>query len=178
MSVTRQSVPSVSYTPIGFIYSGHKVPEETPIQPVYAAGCTGTVEVYPEYQDGLSALDGFSHVILIYHFHRAGSPLLRLRPFLMDRLMGVFATRAPSRPNAIGLSIVRLKSHSQGVLVIEDVDVLDGTPLLDIKPYVSRFDCITDARSGWQDEVDEASARKLGVRGFRPGSEGPGGGRR
>ena len=138
-----------SYTPIGVIRSPFTDPVGMPIQPGGARGVTGTVEVFGEYRAGLADLDGFSRIILIYPFHRSEGWSLAVTPFLDDRPRGVFATRAPRRPNAIGLSIVRLLGVRDGELAIGDVDVLDGTPLLDIKPYVPAFDSYPDERSGW-----------------------------
>ena len=159
--------PPVTYAPIGVIRSAHTKPEETPIQPVYAHGCTGWAEVLPEYAEGLRDLEGFSHVYLIYHMHRAGPPKLVVRPFLDDADRGVFATRAPCRPNPIGLSVVELLRRDGRVLYVDGLDVLDGTPLLDLKPYTAKFDCIEGTRNGWQDAVDEESARRRGRRGRR-----------
>lgn len=155
----------ITYRPIGVIRSEHTAPEATPIQPVFARGCTGRAEVRPELEEGLRDLEGFSHVFLIYHFHRAGAARLAVQPFLQDVEHGVFSTRAPCRPNAIGLSVVELVSRDGNVLHLDGVDVLDGTPLLDIKPYVARFDRLDPPRCGWQDEVDEATARERGRRG-------------
>ncbi len=151
---------------IGVIHSPHTDPQRTPIQPVYAEGIKGQVEVYAEYEEGLRDLEGFSHIYLIYAFDRAGPPRLTVKPFLEDREHGVFATRAPVRPNPLGISLVRLVSRQGRILQIEDVDVLDGTPLLDITPYVSRFDSRANSRDGWQDNVDEATARVRGRRNY------------
>lgn len=120
-----------------------------PIQPAGAAGVRGRVEVKPAYAAGLKDLAGFSHVILLYHFHRAGKASLRVRPFLDSKVRGVFATRAPARPNAIGLSVVRLRRVRKNVLFVEDLDVLDGAPLLDIKPHVPAFAPAGPVRTGW-----------------------------
>jgi len=114
----------------------------------------------------LRDLDGFSYVVLIYHFHQAGSARLMVKPFLQDVERGVFATRAPCRPNAIGLSLVELVRREGNVLHLDGLDILDGTPFLDIKPYTARFDIFKKARNGWQDEVDEETARRLGQRGY------------
>ena len=152
------------FQPIGIIRSQHAVAKQTPIQPVYARGCKGQVEVFPEFSEGLRDLEGFSHIYLIYYFHKAGAVKLIVKPFLQDVDRGVFATRAPCRPNDIGLSIVRLLCRKGRVLHVEGIDVLDGTPLLDIKPYVSRFDRISSKRNGWQDEVKEKTAEKKGKR--------------
>jgi tRNA-Thr(GGU) m(6)t(6)A37 methyltransferase TsaA len=156
----------ITYVPIGIIHSEHLRPQETPIQPVYAAGCRGTVEIYREFVDGLQDIDGFSHLYLIYHFDRADPPALVVKPFLQDSEHGVFSTRSPRRPNPVGLSIVRLLRREDNRLLLEDVDILDGTPLLDIKPYVARFDRMDRTRNGWQDEVTEETASRLGKRGY------------
>ncbi len=160
---------TISYRPIGVIRSAHVAADQTPIQPVYAKGCMGRAEIFPEFEEGLCDLDGFSHVYLIYHFHRAGDVKLRVKPFLQDIEHGVFSTRAPCRPNPIGLSVVQLVRREGPVLHLEGVDILDGTPLLDIKPYTAKFDCFQTTRNGWQDEVDEESAQRRGKRGY-PGS--------
>lgn len=155
---------NVTYKPIGVIRSGHTRPEDTPVQPIYATGCRGRAEVLPEYEAGLRDLEGFSHLYLLYHLHRAGPARLIMMPFLQDVEHGVFATRAPCRPNPIGLSIVALERREGNVLYLDGVDVLDGTPLLDIKPYTARFDRIETTRNGWQDEVDDETARQRGTR--------------
>ena len=152
--------------PIGVIRSPHTEPPKTPIQPVYAQGIEGRAEILPEFADGLRDLEGFSHIILVYHFHRAKGVRLLVQPFLEDVEHGVFATRAPCRPNPIGTSLVRLVRREGTVLHLEDVDVLDGTPLLDIKPYIGRFDVRDDVRCGWQEGVDETTAKRRGRRGF------------
>ena len=159
----------VCYQPIGIIRSGHLEADKTPIQPAYAQGCKGRAEIFPEFAEGLRDLEGFSHLYLIYHFHHAGHVKLSVKPFLQDVVRGLFATRAPCRPNPIGLSIVRLVKIEGTTLHLEDVDILDGTPLLDIKPYTAKFDCITTTRNGWQDAVDNGTAMQRGVRGYRPG---------
>jgi len=156
---------ALCYQPIGIIHSEHKAPEQTPIQPVYAQGCRGRAEIFPEFAEGLRDLEGFSHIYLIYHFHRAEPPRLAVKPFLQETERGIFATRAPCRPNPIGLSVVELVRREGNVLHLEGVDILDGAPLLDLKPYVGRFDRVETKRNGWQDEVDEKTARKRGSRG-------------
>ena len=137
------------YTPIGTIHSPFTEPAGMPIQPAGAAGVRGSVLIDDLFRGGLRDLSGFSRIILIYALHRSQGYELEVIPFLDTSPHGVFATRAPRRPNAIGLSIVRLISVNDCELVIEDIDVVDGTPLLDIKPYVPEFDCFPDERSGW-----------------------------
>jgi tRNA-Thr(GGU) m(6)t(6)A37 methyltransferase TsaA len=152
---------------IGVIHSPHTEAERTPIQPAYARGIRGSAEIFPAYADGLLDLEGFSHIHLIYYLHRAGEPRLIIQPFLEDTPHGIFATRGPNRPNPLGLSIVRLVGREDNVLHLEDVDILDGTPLLDIKPYVTRFDIREDVQDGWQAGVDEATARVRARRKYR-----------
>jgi tRNA-Thr(GGU) m(6)t(6)A37 methyltransferase TsaA len=140
---------AITYHPIGVLHSEHRVPAQTPIQPVYAVGCQGRAEVFPEFAAGLADLEGFSHVYIIYHLHQARTPKLKVKPFLQDVERGVFATRAPSRPNPIGISVVELIRREGNVLFFGGVDVLDGTPLLDVKPYVPAFDAFPEASLGW-----------------------------
>ncbi len=157
----------ITFRSIGVIHSPHTIAEKTPIQPSFAAGIPGTVEVDPAYAEGLADLDGFSHVWLVYLFDRTGAPRLTVKPFLEDVPHGVFATRAPCRPNPIGLSLVRLTGRDGGTLHVEDVDILDGTPLLDIKPYVGPFDRRDDVRCGWLDQINEQDAQQRGRRGYQ-----------
>ena len=170
----------IVFHPIGVVHSPHTDPSRTPIQPVFARGVRGTVEVDSRFAEGLADLEGFSHVYLFYPFHRTRETRLRVRPFLEDALRGVFATRAPSRPNKLGFSLVRLLSVEGRVLHVEDLDILDGTPLIDIKPYIGRFDTREDARSGWQEAIDDGAAARRGARGFAadgdPSSATPGSG--
>jgi tRNA-Thr(GGU) m(6)t(6)A37 methyltransferase TsaA len=140
---------SIVYQPIGVIHSPFQSIENMPIQPTAAIGIRGTVELFEEFTAGLKDLEGFSHIILLYHFHRVTGSRLAVTPFLDQEPRGVFATRAPTRPNPIGLSAVRLLSIEGNVLQIENVDILDGTPLLDIKPYVPEFDHCEVERTGW-----------------------------
>lgn len=134
--------------PIGAIRSPFTDKRQTPIQPTRSQAI-GQVVVYPEYVEGLQDIEGFSHLILLYAFHQSEGYTLRVKPFLDDQWRGLFATRHPCRPNPIGFSIVRLIARHGNVLEIEGVDVLDGTPLLDIKPYVPDFDMRQDTRMGW-----------------------------
>jgi tRNA-Thr(GGU) m(6)t(6)A37 methyltransferase TsaA len=143
----------ISYRPIGIIHSLFTDIEGMPIQPTGASGIKGTVEVFPEFAEGLKHLEGFSHIILLYHFHRVQRAKLVVTPFMDPQPRGVFATRAPKRPNPIGLSIVRLLGIEQNILHIENVDILDGTPLLDIKPYVPEFDQHRADRVGWLEQA-------------------------
>jgi tRNA (adenine37-N6)-methyltransferase len=156
----------ITYKPIGIIRSEHTIAEKTPIQPVYAKGCKGQAEVFEEFAPGLRDLDGFSHIYLIYHFHQSAQVKLIVKPFLQNVERGVFATRAPCRPNAIGLSIVELLGREKNILYLDGLDILDGTPLLDIKPYIAKFDLHRVKSSGWQDEVDDQTAKILGKRGY------------
>jgi tRNA-Thr(GGU) m(6)t(6)A37 methyltransferase TsaA len=137
------------YQPIGIIHSPHKTPDGTPIQPTGAKGIEGRIEIFPEYTDGLADLAGFSHVFILYHFHLSKKCSLKVKPFLDDQERGLFATRAPARPNPIGLSVVRLLDVDNRTLHVQDVDVVDGTPLLDIKPYVPEFDMREVDKLGW-----------------------------
>jgi len=139
----------ICYDPIGFIKTPFKEPKGTPIQPTAAKGIRATIELKEEYSTALQDLAGFSHIILLYHFHLSKEPSLVIEPFLDGKKHGVFACRAPSRPNPIGISIVRLIEIDANKITIEDVDILDGTPLLDIKPYVEDFDKRDNTRSGW-----------------------------
>lgn len=139
----------IAYKPIGIIRTPFKQKEGMPIQPSGARGVRGTVEIDEDYMEGLKDLEGFSHVILIYHFHLSRGYDLIVTPFLDDQDRGVFATRAPKRPNAIGLSIVKLNAVKEHILEIENVDIVDGTPLLDLKPYVPEFDAQTEVKTGW-----------------------------
>jgi tRNA-Thr(GGU) m(6)t(6)A37 methyltransferase TsaA len=134
--------------PIGLIHSPFTDKSRTPIQPSRSQAI-GQVEVYAEFAEGLQDVEGFSHIILLYVFHCSSGYALRVMPFLDDQLRGLFATRHPCRPNPVGLSVVRLLERRDNVLEIEGVDVLDGTPLLDIKPYVPEFDVRMETHTGW-----------------------------
>jgi tRNA-Thr(GGU) m(6)t(6)A37 methyltransferase TsaA len=142
----------IEYTTIGVIHSPFTDPHGMPIQPAGAAGVTGTIEVFEEFKPGLKDLEGFSHIILLYHFHRSQGYELSVIPFLDMQPRGLFATRAPRRPNPIGLSVVRLNWIKDNVVGIGNVDILDGTPLLDIKPYVPEFDVQSGSSTGWLED--------------------------
>ncbi len=135
--------------PIGIIHTPHKDPKGTPIQPTGATKYEGVIELEPGYLEGLKDLDGFSHIILLYHFHRSKHYKLTVQPYMDKELRGLFATRYPARPNPIGLSVVRLRKIEGNRLFIQDVDMLDGTPLLDIKPFIPEVDNRIGARIGW-----------------------------
>ena len=139
----------VTFRPIGRIHTPFSDPEGMPIQATAAVGVAGWIEIEPDLVEGLRDLDGFSHLILLYHLHRIGAARLTVTPFLDDRAHGIFATRSPARPNPIGFSIVRLVAVSGPRLDIEDVDMIDDTPLLDIKPYVPTFDARAGVEVGW-----------------------------
>ncbi|TKJ37285.1 tRNA (N6-threonylcarbamoyladenosine(37)-N6)-methyltransferase TrmO [candidate division LCP-89 bacterium B3_LCP] len=147
----------ITFQPIGVITTPHKKQKGTPIQPYAARDVAGEVHVFPEYRDGLKDLGGFERVWLIYHLHRASSAKLSVIPYRDVVERGLFATRAPCRPNAIGLSAVRVLELDvkSGILKILDVDMLDQTPLLDIKPYVPRFDSYQNSKAGWLDDLGE-----------------------
>ena len=139
----------VTYHPVGTIHSPFKDLKGMPIQPTGQASAPGIAEVLPEFAAGLKDLEGFSHVILLYHLHAVHRVDLTVTPFLDSEPRGVFATRAPTRPNPIGLSIVELLRVEGNRLYLGNMDILDGTPLLDIKPYVPDFDQPADVRIGW-----------------------------
>jgi tRNA-Thr(GGU) m(6)t(6)A37 methyltransferase TsaA len=140
---------AITFDPIGIIRTPFKTKEGMPIQSSRAKGIRGRVELKPEFVPGLLDLDGFSHIILVYHFHQSVGFELQTKPFLDDKKHGIFAIRAPKRPNPIGMSVVKLLSITDNILEIENVDMLDGTPLLDIKPYIPDFDIHDVEKSGW-----------------------------
>jgi tRNA-Thr(GGU) m(6)t(6)A37 methyltransferase TsaA len=139
----------VQYEPIGVIKTPYKEKKGTPIQPAGARDIRGRIELDPKLVDGLKDLDGFSHIILVYHFHMTDGYSLHVQPYMDKTKRGAFATRIPGRPNPIGISVVRLDMVEGATIHIRDVDMLDGTPLLDIKPYVPEFDSVPDAEIGW-----------------------------
>ncbi len=143
------TIDNITFKPIGIIHSPYKEPKDTPIQPHYGKGIKGTIEIFDEYREGLLDLDGFSHITLLFYFHRSEGYKLKVVPYLDDTERGLFATRAPRRPNPIGLSVVRLEKIEDGIIYISDLDILDNTPLLDIKPYVKAFNEETELKSGW-----------------------------
>jgi tRNA-Thr(GGU) m(6)t(6)A37 methyltransferase TsaA len=158
--VRKDKHPSFNITAIGLIHAPFSRPEEVPIQPSFAAGVQGQVELFPEYIEGLKDIDGFSHIELLYFFHRTrelGTLKMVRKPFLDSEPHGIFAIRYPVRPNPIGLSVVRLLSVSGNILDVEGIDVLDGTPLLDIKPHIPAFHAPGDLKSGWTEGKKQIS---------------------
>ena len=151
---------TISFRSIGTIHTPFKEPRGMPIQPSRDGGTEATVEVLPELAKGLTDLEGFSHLILIYHFHRCHGYETMVTPYLDTREHGVFATRAPRRPNALGLSVVALRRVEGNVLHVEGVDIVDGTPLLDIKPFVPSFDAVQECRAGWLEDAADRVAEK------------------
>ena len=149
----------ICYTPIGRIHSPFTTEEGMPIQNGFSEA-TGTIEIEEQFEAGLRDLDGFSHVILLYHFHRSDGFDVTTQPYMEDEDHGVFATRAPRRPNPIGMSVVELADVSGTTITVEGIDVLDGTPLLDIKPFVPQFNGVEDARIGWLTDAIESESRR------------------
>ena len=142
---------------IGVIHSPFTQAKGTPIQPKFAEGSAGTVEVFEPFAEALSDLEGFERIWLLYWFDRAGAFSPRVKPYMDDAERGLFAIRGPARPNPIGMSPVRLVRRDGRILHVAEIDILDETPLLDIKPYVPRFDVFEVRRAGWQDHVDESN---------------------
>jgi tRNA-Thr(GGU) m(6)t(6)A37 methyltransferase TsaA len=141
----------IIYEPIGIIHTPFKEIKGMPNQPTAAKDVEGIVEIQPEYIEGLKDIGGFSHIILVYHFHLSVGYSLKVRPFMHDHFRGVFATRSPKRPNPIGVSVVRFVKVEEGTIYVKDVDIVDGTPLLDIKPYIPD-DSQRVERIGWLSE--------------------------
>lgn len=139
----------ITMRPIGIIRTPYKTTEGMPIQGTFEKGVSGTIKLFSGYRRGLKDIEGFSHVILIYHFNRSKQEKLTGKPFLEDKEHGIFAIRSPHRPNHIGFSIVKLEKVCGADITFSEVDMLDGTPLLDIKPYVKYFDNRTNVKSGW-----------------------------
>ena len=142
---------------IGTIYSPYKTKDGCPIQGTFKPESKGKVEIFPEYEEALETIETFSHIILFYIFDQAGEIKLSRPTFLDDASHGVFASRHPCRPNGIGMSIVKLQGRNGNILAVSEIDVLDNTPLIDIKPYVPRFDYREEAGNGW---VETKEARE------------------
>lgn len=139
----------ITYKQIGIVHSPFAEPKGTPTQSFAAKGIEGMVEVFPEYQKGLKDIERFSHIILIYHFHLSKPYSLEVIPFVDNKPNGLLSTRAPSRPNPIGLLVVGLKKVEGNKLYVKDIDIVNGTPLLDIKPFVGEFDQVEIIKKGW-----------------------------
>ena len=143
----------IIYRPIGIIHSPFNSLEDMPIQPTSDVSGSGIVEIFPEFVDGLKDLEGFSYLYLLYHFHKVRQSNLSVTPFLDREPRGIFATRAPSRPNPVGLSLVELVRLENNLIYVERLDVLNETPLLDIKPYVPEFEHTHNVRVGWLEQI-------------------------
>jgi tRNA (adenine37-N6)-methyltransferase len=148
-AIQRCNTSELTINPIGIIRSSFRTKEETPIQGAFQPDAEGTVEVFPEFAPALKDIESFSHLYLIYRFDQAGEVILSRPTFLDDEPHGVFASRHPCRPNGLGLTVVRLLRREGNSLHVSGIDVLDGTPLIDIKPYIPRFDCYPEASAGW-----------------------------
>jgi tRNA-Thr(GGU) m(6)t(6)A37 methyltransferase TsaA len=134
---------------IGIIHSPYQKKEDIPIQGVFKPEGVGSIEVFDQYAEGLTDVEGFSHLLIVYYFHKSKSFSLLGKPFLEDKLHGIFAIRSPHRPNHLGVSVVRLLERDGNTLKVGEIDVFDGTPLLDIKPYVPKFDERKNVKIGW-----------------------------
>ncbi len=157
----KHNQEEIVFNTIGIIHSPFKEREGMPIQPIGAKGVKGQIVIFPEFKDGLKDLDGFSHIILLFNFHLSTNYKLLVKPFMEDTIRGVFATRAPRRPNQIGMSIVKLESVEDNILHISNVDIVDGTPILDIKPYIKRVDCVESEKIGWLEKKAEKFDKKI-----------------
>ena len=151
----------ITINPIGVIHTPHIDIHNIPIQPLAAEGVKGYIELLPEYIDGLADLEGFSYITLLYHFHKIEGYSLRVKPFMDDVEHGIFACKAPKRPNAIGLSTVKLINIEKNIIHIEMVDMLDGTPLIDIKPFFTKYDNRYNAKEGWLEKSIAMPVDKL-----------------
>ncbi|MBD3315760.1 MAG: tRNA (N6-threonylcarbamoyladenosine(37)-N6)-methyltransferase TrmO [Chitinivibrionales bacterium] len=156
----------IELKPIGIIRTPFTEPQGMPIQPAGADGVKGTIEVFADYRAGLKDLEGFSHIVVLYHFHRSNGYKLQVVPFLDTQPRGLFSTRAPRRPNPIGLSVVQLDAVVDGILHVSTIDILDETPLIDIKPYVPAFDAPEATRIGWLDTLEKNVSQKRSDRRF------------
>ena len=157
---------AIIFEPIGYIHSPHKQLHNMPIQPSVAQGIKGYIELNKKYTEALSDLDGFSHIYILYIFHKAKPFQQKVTPYLEKQKRGLFSTRAPQRPNPIGLSVVRLISIEKNILQIENIDALDGTPLIDIKPYVNEMEALDHVQIGWLKKYTSELDSKLSDRRF------------
>jgi len=151
----------IEFTPIGIIHTPFKTIENIPIQPAAGKTIEGWIEIFDEYTEGLSDLDGFSHIYLLFHLHRSKNYSLKLIPFLDTVKRGVFSTRSPARPNPLGLSIVEIVSIHDNIINIKGIDILDGSPLIDIKPYVPDFEVTKNIKKGWFEGKEKIIPGKL-----------------
>lgn len=151
----------IIFKPIGVVHSGYTEKKDVPIQGMYSHESHGSVEVFAEYEEALKDVSGFSHLILLYHFHKADGPRLLFKPFLDKEVRGMFSIRHFNRPNPIGISIVKVNALNGRFLDVTDVDILDGTPLLDIKPYVPDFDERSCVSTGWYSNASEKGSYKM-----------------
>lgn len=151
---------------IGVVISPFKDLENMPIQPVGAKDVEGKVQIMPQYREGLKDLEGFSHIYLLYHFHRAPKMKLLVTPYMDTEEHGVFATRSPLRPSHLGMSVVELLGVEGNELLIRGVDILDGTPVIDVKPYMPQFDNRDNVRTGWMQKDGDAVASARSDRRF------------
>ncbi len=147
--------------PIGIIHTPHKEIKNMPIQPIAAGDAKGYIELLPEYTEGLKDLEGFSHITLLYHFHKVKGYELQVVPFMDSEKRGIFSCKAPKRPNAIGTSTVKLLSIEKNILHIEQVDMLDGTPLIDIKPFFPKYDNRENVTIGWLEKSKDLPIKKM-----------------
>ena len=151
----------IIFNSIGIIHSPFTKLADMPIQPAGSKGIQGNIEVFPEYEQALQDLDGFSHLYAIYQFHKASGWKEKVIPFLDDQERGLFATRAPKRPNPIGLSVLKIIAVKRNIITIDNVDILDNTPLLDIKPYIPQFEPVENLRIGWlREHIGDVETRK------------------
>ena len=162
---------TLHFTQIGVIHTPFAEQKGTPIQGIMAPEAEGTVEVFPEFQDGLRDLDGFSHIVLIYQFHHMGKGQLLVKPYLDTVERGIFATRSPRRPNPLGMTTVRLQRVDGNLLHVSGVDMLEGTPLIDIKPYLGDFDHHRPDKIGWYGATERRGQRVLADDRFDPALE-------
>ena len=159
----------IDIKPIGIAYTPHIKQEETPIQPVYAKGIKGRIEIFKEYEEGLKDLDGFSYITVLAYFHKKKKTKLSVVPFLGTEKRGVFSTCAPSRPNHIGMSTLKLLSVKKNIIEVENIDFLNETPIIDIKPFAKKFNKEEneEIKCGWMDKISEEIASKRGVRRYK-----------
>lgn len=151
----------ITINPIGIIHTPFKDINGMPIQPLAAKGVKGYIELLPEYLEGLTDIEGFSHITLLYYFHKIKGYTLTVKPFMDTKEHGIFATKSPKRPNAIGCSTVKLIGVESNILHIEMVDMLNNTPLIDIKPFFSKFDNRLKTKSGWLDNQENILIKDL-----------------